>query len=240
MSLPSSAKAATAGPVDLQQLKAVQGPSAGQVTLWWIPYYASTTAYNVVYGTQSKNYQYSALNVPSIGVGVPQSLTINLLNPGQTYYFALMPIMNGTPTGMTTMEVAMTAMGGTVTTTSSAAPVASVGQVGGSPIYIANGANSNLFSDPHPFNFSAVTGNTSGTVNLSWIDKYNVANKYDIMYGTTPGVYLYGAWGLAETPGINTFTVGLLQPGVTYYFALVSEQGGQTLTISSPRVAVAR
>src|SRR5690348_423642 len=81
LSNPSISKAATAGPVDMQQLTATQGTNPGQVTLWWKQVAGDVTAYHVVYGTKPLTYEFSALNIPSAGVGVQQSFTISSLVP---------------------------------------------------------------------------------------------------------------------------------------------------------------
>jgi len=87
----------SAGPFGSRALKAVTGPTRGQVTLTWNSILAATTDFSVVYGTQPGQYQYGALNVlnGSATPGGSYSFTVNALNPGQRYYFAVVPVQNG-------------------------------------------------------------------------------------------------------------------------------------------------
>ncbi|OGD10650.1 hypothetical protein A2397_00065 [Candidatus Amesbacteria bacterium RIFOXYB1_FULL_44_23] len=67
-----------------------------------------------------------------------------------------------------------------------------------------------------PTNFSVVR--TGVTAKLSWTESADTTH-YSIVYGTKPGEYEYGVVNTGKT---NTFTVGSLDPGKQYYFAIRS------------------
>ena len=70
-----------------------------------------------------------------------------------------------------------------------------------------------LYEPNHPL-LPRATG--AGEVRLNWL-KVASANKYTIGFGTSPGNYIYGAANIADT---NNYTVGHLNPGTRYYFAV--------------------
>lgn len=90
------------------------------------------------------------------------------------------------------------------------------------------------------YGFTAQTGTTPGTVQLNWTDNGS-AQKYDIVYGKTPGSYIYGVENVPFNPNMdNEFTIGALQSGTPYYFELVSERNGSIILWSNPVTATAR
>lgn len=70
-----------------------------------------------------------------------------------------------------------------------------------------------LYEPNHPL-LPKATG--AGEVRLNWL-KAARANKYTIGFGTSPSNYIYGAANIADT---NNYTVGHLNPGTRYYFAV--------------------
>jgi hypothetical protein len=90
------------------------------------------------------------------------------------------------------------------------------------------------------YGFTAQTGTTPGTVQLSWTDNGS-AQKYDVVYGTTPGSYIYGVENVPFNPNMdNSFSIGALSSGTTYYFELVSERNGSIVLWSNPVSALAK
>lgn len=87
----------TAGPYGSRQLSAVAGPASGQVTLKWMSVLPNTSNFSVVYGTRPGVYTYGALNIaPGVTPRSWASYTVGFLKPGQRYYFAVVPMQNGT------------------------------------------------------------------------------------------------------------------------------------------------
>lgn len=68
---------------------AKSGPKAGEVTLNWANL-DNANDYHLVYGTENGKYSWGALNI-----GNMNSMTVKALAPGQGYYFALVPLVNG-------------------------------------------------------------------------------------------------------------------------------------------------
>ena len=66
-----------------------------------------------------------------------------------------------------------------------------------------------------PSGLTARTG-TANKIDLSWSPVDNVTH-YGIVYGLSPGVYIYGAANVGNT---TQFTVGGLAPSTRYYFAV--------------------
>lgn len=90
------------------------------------------------------------------------------------------------------------------------------------------------------YGFTAATGTVPGTVQLYWTDNGS-AQKYDIVYGPTPGTYPYGVENVPFNPNMdNAFTIGALQSGTTYYFELVAEKNGSIVLWSHPVSALAK
>ena len=90
------------------------------------------------------------------------------------------------------------------------------------------------------YGFTAQPGTAPGTVQLIWTDNGS-AQKYDVVYGTTPGAYVYGVENVPFNPNMtNVFTIGALKSGTPYYFELVSEKNGSIILWSSPVSALAK
>jgi hypothetical protein len=70
-----------------------------------------------------------------------------------------------------------------------------------------------LYEPNHPL-LPKATG--AGEVRLNWL-KAQKANKYTIGYGLSPRNYIYGA---ADISDADNYTVGHLNPGTRYYFAV--------------------
>jgi Fibronectin type III domain len=202
---------ALTGPEDPFSFSAVSGAQPGTVTITW---YDDQTAkqYNLLYGTDPNHYNFGAVNLPD-APNTSNSFTINYLTPGVTYYFTLIG-MNGT------------------------SPIYS-GPVAATATAQSEGMQQ-ITSHLPEYGFTAQTGAASGTVQLSWTDNGS-AQKYDIVYGSTPGTYLYGVENIPFNPNIaNAFTVGALTPGVRYYFELVAEKNGSIVLWSTPVSAIAK
>lgn len=82
----STVKPVTTGPkVGKLGISASSGPKEGEVTLSWSDT-ENADNYHLVYGTKAGKYQFGALNIGKT------SYTVKKLIPGQTYYFALVPV----------------------------------------------------------------------------------------------------------------------------------------------------
>lgn len=75
--------------VGLHELSVSKGDRPGEVKLTW-KHLEGETNYHIVYGNKRGELQYGALNV-----GNTTSFTIRALKPGETYYFAIAPVVNG-------------------------------------------------------------------------------------------------------------------------------------------------
>ncbi len=165
-----------------------------------------TSNYNVQYGYKGGSYVFSAINLPHEKYKVSQ-FTIESLTPGMTYYFVLYGMHGDQVTSGPVKAVAAKA--------SKTVP-----------------ANKNDWSNP--YNFYLTPGTTTGTVTINWWAN-DSADKYDIVYGTKAGEYLYGLQNMPYTVSVaNAYTVGGLSPGKTYYFALVAERNNNVVAWTQP------
>lgn len=202
---------ALTGPQEPYSFSAASGAQPGTITIRW---YDDRTAkqYNLFYGTNPSNYSYGVVDLPD-SQNTSNTFTINYLTPGVTYYVSLVGITGSVPIV--------------------AGPVA------------AEATSSNPVAPPitnhlPEYGFTAQTGMTPGTVQLNWTDNGS-AQKYDIVYGKTPGSYIYGVENVPFNPNMdNEFTIGALQSGTPYYFELVSERNGSIILWSNPVTATAR
>ena len=198
------------GPVNPYSFSAVPGKQPGSITLSWFddPH---PNQFNLLYGTMPNANTYGVIAIPNTPVQ-PNNYTVNYLNPGQTYYFNLIGV-----TGNTTSESGpVSAQAATMT--NSTGTVSNPSSTSGGSLY----------------GLSVSNGSKQATVNVTWTDNAT-AGRYDIVYGTTPGQYIYGAENVHFIPNqTNTYTVGDLNIGTTYYFSLVAERNGYVIIWSNP------
>jgi fibronectin type 3 domain-containing protein len=209
-----------AGNADRYRIVASSGPQAGQVTLRWNEVETVDT-YHLVYGTSKTNMQYGVLDV-----GKNRVYTVKSLNPGATYYFAVVPVFNNQAL-YTTAAVGRVAAAGTVVAEKPATTVAKVGQ----PTAAVSVAGSGPVGKQ---GLKGVAGPLPGQVTLTWKDAETVDN-YHLVYGPKPGEYKYGALNIGTG---KKYVVKNLVPGKTYYFAVVPVFNNQAL-YTSQAVAVA-
>ena len=199
---------ATTGPVGLNQVRTEAGPGVGQVTLNWARYSSVVDNYKILYGTKSGTYQYATSD---IGNNVVE--TIGHLKLGVRYYFLIQGYSQGNTLPFVSPEVSEIASSSQTTIIGTAGPYG-------------------------PRLLTAVSGPTSGQVALTWRTLNPDTTSFSIVYGTQPGVYIYGALNAITRTSVgatNSFTVGALNPGQRYYFAVVP-QGG-SLSYSSAEVS---
>lgn len=204
------------------------GKTPGTVNLTWSDLSNQANGYSLMYGTAAGSYTWG---VPSISeYGQNSSFTVGYLTPGQTYYF-LLTAYNGNTFVASSGPIAVMATGGTVAVS---APVVST-------VSVPTSAPTGMGGPVSRYGFRATTGSQTGTVDLWWIDD-TTASAYDIAYGKASGQYQWGLQNMPHTPNVlNKYTVGFLQSGVTYYFVLNPENGGQSVQgFTSVVAAVAR
>lgn len=211
LSMPKTAKAECGGPFPPAPVgvRAVSGPNAGEVTLFWnqSPH---ANRYAVAYGESSKNYLYGADN---IGGENATSYTVRFLKPGQKYYFSLAAARDCSSSSFS-QEVSVFAMGGKAVMPPVSDQTASKA---GQPSIEKQSSVSMPIQQGMGLNLHAVSGPNIGEVTLSW-NHADSANDYHLVYGTSPGQHQYGALNIGN---IQSFTVRYLNPGSAYYFALV-------------------
>jgi len=201
------------GPVGLNQVITDSGPASGQVTLHWARYSPVVDNYKIFYGMQSGKYQYATSD---IGNNVVE--TIGALKPGARYYFLIQGYSQGNTLPLVSPEVSEIAASSQTTV------IASTGPYGSRQL-------------------SAVSGPESGQVTLKWTSVLPNTNNFSVVYGIQPGVYIYGALNIAPgaMPGSwHTYTVGFLNPGKRYYFAVVPMQNGSGIYYTGEVSQVAR
>lgn len=96
-------------------------------------------------------------------------------------------------------------------------------------------AHAQVTSGPvNPYSLWAKSGPTAGQVTLYWTDD-GTASQYDVMYGTAAGQNMWGALNIgAVQDAVNSYAVGALTPGTTYYFSLVAKQGDTFVATTGP------
>ncbi|HKB88634.1 MAG TPA: fibronectin type III domain-containing protein [Patescibacteria group bacterium] len=208
----AEAKSAVSGPVGRNSLRAYPGPGVGQVTLEWQRYFPDGENFSVHYGTLSKGY--TSVN-PLIGY--ISTYTVNNLTPGTKYYF----VIEGFKTGGVSAG-----WDGEVSAIAPSSPVAVVGIMG--PV----GRNQ----------LTAKAGPKKGQVTLSWVRYYPDTEKYSVVYGLMPGKYAFGVLNAVNTmPQTSnySYTVGSLNSGTRYYFALEPQRNGTAIYATSEVSVVA-
>ena len=202
---------ALTGPENPFSFSAQSAQQPGSVTITWYDD-KSANQYNLLYGTDPSHYSYGVVALPDIQ-NTSNTFTVNYLTPGQTYYFTLIGITNASP--------------------EYAGPVAAEATP-------PNGISQMITNHLPEYGFTAQTGTTPGTINLSWTDN-DSADKYDIVYGKTPQSLIYGVEDIPNTHNSdNSYTVGALQEGQEYYFSLVAEKNGSVILWSNPVSAFAQ
>jgi hypothetical protein len=86
----------TSGPIGRNLLTAT-AIGGGKVRLNWRKFFSGSEGWHVVYGTKPGQFSYGVLNAVTASSTVGDyTFTVGALRPGQRYYFALAPVLNGT------------------------------------------------------------------------------------------------------------------------------------------------
>jgi hypothetical protein len=214
----TTTKQISSGPVNPFSFSAAPGVAPGTIDITWFDDGMQTRTYNLFYGISPGDYIYAVPNIAHYN-GQVNIFTVGSLNPNTTYYFRLDCISGGTY--QTSGPIMAVSSSGSTQTTKALTSEPKTG------------ANNSFF-------FSVTKGPISGTVNVNWYDN-GTANKYDIVYGTSPYNSQYGVNGVYYKKNVdNTFTVSALAPGKTYYFSLVAERDSNVIFWSQPLSATAR
>lgn len=200
------------------------GPQTGQVTLYWTNV-DDANNYHIVYGTEKGKAKFGTTNI-----GWVTSYTVGRLNPGTTYYFAIVPVKNDV--ALYTSEWTWAKAPGTPGEMMAAAPAI------GNPQMQAPMQSQMTWTGKAAGKqwLRASTGSNAGEVTLTWRN-VDSAEDYHLVYGTMPGKYTYGSLNIGLT---NKFTVRFLRPGVNYYFALIPLVANQPLYTTGPVSAWAK
>jgi hypothetical protein len=195
------------GPIGSFMLKTTPGPNSGQITLSWQSN-SNINNYDVLYGPTPGNYLWGAQNIGNV-----TSYTVGGLTPGQRYYFVIQPDSTPPYGGYYSDQVTGVAAGGT--SPAPAQPKANT--------TVAQGITSGPVSGP--WNLSVKSGPARGQITLTWLQN-PLANNFDIVYGSAPGQWFYGA---QDVGNIGSYTVSYLNPGQVYYFAILPQNGSTPL-----------
>lgn len=207
----SPAFAETSRLIEPYSFSATPGTQAGTVKITWYDD-GSAKTYNLLYGTDINHFTFGVVDMAH-GANRANEFTVGYLIPGQTYYFKLIGIRGGEDTESGPII----------------AQAASNTSLAIKSTYYSSSKNYEM-----PYLFAINYGNSSGTVNITWFDD-DTANKYDIVYGLSPGNYVYGLQNMPYRENLsNTFTIGALSPGRNYYFALVAERNNSIVSWSQP------
>jgi len=204
---------AISGPVNPFSFNATTGDQSGTVKITWYDDGYLTKKYNLLFGTSADNFEYSAIDIYH-QAGQSNEFVVTQLNPNQTYYFKLDAFSGGSYF--------------------TSGPISATAGNGKTSIVQYSTSSSSALSSSSSFNFYLTYGSKSGTINVNFTDN-ETADKYDIVYGTTAGDYIYGAHSISFTQNsTNSFPINFLTPGKTYYFALVAERDNSIVYWSSP------
>lgn len=223
-----SAQECGASPSAPTNVKAVSGPKAGEVILFWDGA-AHANRYAVAYGTKSNSYQYGAHN---IGGEPARSYTIKSLQPGVRYYFRLAAARDCSSSPFSS-EVSAVAKGAKVEVKKEGEKVV-VGAPKAEVVPVTT-----VISTSGPVGkprLSVRSGPRVGEVTLSW-QHVDSAEDYHLVYGRTLGKYEYGALNIGK---VDRFIVRSLQPGTTYYFAIIPIFNNRPLYTTEAVKGVAR
>jgi hypothetical protein len=211
-----------------QTVKAVSGPNAGEVTLFWdqVPY---ANRYAIAYGTQSHNYIYGADN---IGGEQSRSYTVKSLTPGVKYYFS-MAAAHDCQSSPFSSEISAVATGGTVYANPTTVYQPAVTAPSVQSYVPAQTYQAQVSASVGKQNLHAYAGPGIGEVTLNWNHADN-ADNYHLVYGREGGKPTYGALNIGK---VNSFNVKSLVPGAQYHFALVPVVSGRAL-YTTPEVVV--
>lgn len=216
----TSVSAFNNGPVNPYSFSAEAGNQTGTVKLTWYDD-GNEDQFNLLYGTGSSNFQFGQVALPVTHNGA-NTFTVSYLMPGQTYYFLLIGIHGNS--------------------SSASGPVTAVAfDPNSPPVSVSQSLVNSLNTQATiPYDFRVGQSFSSGTVTLIWTDN-GTANRYDIVYGTTPGEYIYGVQNVPFTPNnASAYSIGYLKPYTTYYFELVAEKNGNVVAWTNPIAALTK
>lgn len=202
-----------------KKVTAVSGPGAGKITLYWDEA-SYANRYAVAYGEVSGKYVYGADN---IGGERSRSFTVSALKPGTRYYFRLAAANNKCSSPFSA-EVSAVTSGSAVYAAVPVTVVPTLEKKAVAPVPVTGES------------LSAVSGPGVGQVTLTWRE-FDGADNYHLAYGRQAGKFEYGALNIGKT---TKFTVSRLNPGTSYYFAIVPVTGSQAMKTSSPVKAWAK
>jgi fibronectin type 3 domain-containing protein len=216
--------------VGRHQLSAEKGEKPGEVKLTWNHAFNNVDNYNIVYGIEPGKFQYGALNI-----GKTTSFTVRNLTPGQNYFFALVPTKGGKAQYITA-QATQESTPGRVEAPSVPTAAAPTGPL---PVLTGQNAQDSAINQPKDaikskgvglHQLSVKPGSNKGEVVLEWKPAFGNVTNYDIVYGTEPGKFQYGALNVGNT---TSYTVKALKPGEKYYFALVPVKDGKAQYITA-------
>lgn len=200
-----------AGPVEPFSFSVKTGTAKGTVKLTWYDD-NSVHGYNLFYGTNKNHFDYGVVNMAHAAYQV-NDFTVGYLIPGQNYYFKLVGLDGGQDIDSDPLLAAAALNDNTAV----------------QPTYYSVSKNYLM-----PYLFAINYGANSGSVDITWFANES-ANKYDVVYGTSPGNYQYGWQNMPFRQDLsNTLNIGALTPGKTYYFALVAERNNTVVSWTDP------